>query len=531
MEVSMIGSSTSCSSSSANKIVRSELGFCDLNPRILPTKNKLFFDWKKHRCSKAGIRLMLKTSIRSEAANSETVRPCSGRPRSASGVKLFVGFPLDAVSDGKTINNSRAIAAGIKALKLLGLEGVELPIWWGVVEKEAMGCYEWSGYRALVEMVAKVGLKLHVSLCFHATKQPRIPLPEWVMQIGETQPAIFFKDRSGRQYKDCISLAVDDLPVLNGKSPIRVYQQFCESFNSTFSDFMGSTIMDVSMSLGPNGELRYPSYPAKSSQILSVGEFQCYDENMLAILKQHAEASGNPYWGLSGPHDAPNYDQSPMASNFFREHGGSWETPYGNFFLSWYSSQLISHGDHLLSLASSVFSNTSVTLSGKIPLMHSWYKTRSHPSELVAGIYNTINRDGYEAIAEMFARNSCKMIVPGLDLSDEPQPQESLSSPELLLAQIKQACRKHGVEFCGQNTLVSGDPRGLEQIKKNLVNDNEGLNSFTFQRMGAEFFSPLYFPTFTKLVTTLDQPELGSDDLEGAESFRSMRSLNLGLQK
>lgn len=153
-----------------------------------------------------------------------------------------MGLPLDVVSNSNVVNHTRAIAAGMKALKLLGVEGVELPIWWGVVEKEAMGKYDWSGYLTLVEMVHKVGLKLHVSLFFHGSKHLQIPLPEWVMKIGEHNPSIFFTDRTGQQYKECLSLAVDEVPVLEGKTPVQVYNDFCESFKSSFSSFIGSTI-------------------------------------------------------------------------------------------------------------------------------------------------------------------------------------------------------------------------------------------------------------------------------------------------
>lgn len=157
-------------------------------------------------------------------------------------MKLFVGLPLDTVSNSKKINRARAIAAGLKALKLLGVDGVELPVWWGVAEKEAMGKYDWTGYLAVVEMVEKLGLELHVSLCFHASEECRIRLPEWVRQIGEGDSGLYFADRSGQQYKDCLSLAVDDVPVLDGKTPVEVYREFCESFKCAFSPFMGSTI-------------------------------------------------------------------------------------------------------------------------------------------------------------------------------------------------------------------------------------------------------------------------------------------------
>lgn len=479
------------------------------------------------RWGKAGLRFKLK-AVRSEAVRSDKIsgQASSTISRPHDGIRLFVGLPLDTVSDCNTVNHARAIAAGLKALKLLGVEGVELPVWWGVAEKEAMGKFQWSSYLALAEMVQKAGLKLHVSFCFHGSKQHKIPLPEWVTQIGESLPGIYFADRQGQHYKECLSLSVDNIPILEGKTPIEVYCEFCKSFKDSFSAFLGSTITGISMGLGPDGELRYPFHHQlpKSNTIPGVGEFQCYDKNMLEILKHDAEAIGNPLWGLGGPHDAPSYNQTPDSTNFFKD-GGSWECPYGDFFLSWYSNQLTSHGDRLLSLASSTFRDTSVTVSGKVPLVHSWYKTRSHPSELTAGFYNTVHRDGYEAVVEKFARNSCKMILPGMDLSDEHQPCESLSSPESLLAQIRRACRKHGVEVSGQNALVSRVPSGFEQIKKNISDENV-VDLFTYQRMGAYFFSPEHFPSFTEFVRSLNQPELHSDDLpaEGKEVTESLRT-------
>ncbi|CAN4106198.1 unnamed protein product [Withania somnifera] len=311
------------------------------------------------------------------------------QPKPTDSVKLFVGLPLDAVSSTNTINHAKAIAAGLKALKLLGVDGIELPVWWGVAEKETMGKYDWTGYLALAEMIQKLGLKLHVSLCFHASEEPKIPLPEWISRIGESDPSIFFKDGSAQNYKDCLSFAVTDVPVLDGKTPVQVCKEFCESFKTAFSPFMGTTITGISVGLGPEGELRYPSHhnPSKMNNHLGAGEFQCYDKYMLNSLKQYAESSGNPLWGLGGPHDAPGYDQQPMTSNFFKENAGSWETTYGNFFLSWYSEQLISHGSQLLSLASETFHDVPISICGKIPLVHSWYRTRSHPSELTSGFY------------------------------------------------------------------------------------------------------------------------------------------------
>lgn len=42
-------------------------------------------------------------------------------------------------------------------------------------------------------------------------------------------------------------------------------------------------------------------------------------------------------------------------TGFFCGWGGSWESPYGAFFLGWYAGALHAHGERLIRLATSVF--------------------------------------------------------------------------------------------------------------------------------------------------------------------------------
>jgi len=67
-----------------------------------------------------------------------------------------------------------------------------------------------------------------------------------------------------------------------------------------FSDcfLLGSKLVEVTVGLGPAGELRYPAYPEGDGRwrFPGVGEFQCYDKYMLADLKQAADAVGRPEW-------------------------------------------------------------------------------------------------------------------------------------------------------------------------------------------------------------------------------------------
>lgn len=260
----------------------------------------------------------------------------------------------------------------------------------------------------------------------------------------------------------------------------------------------------MSIGLGPGGELRYPSMPATKTGGGGVGEFQCYDKHMLAQLQKNADESGNHYWGFSGPHDAPRYEESPDAGNFFKENGGSWETPYGEFFLTWYSNQLLAHGERLLSMASSVFGSFPVSLSGKIPVAHTWYKTRAHASEQTAGYNNTDKRNGYDAVADMFGRNSCRMILSGMEVTDDTH--------QALLDQIKKACEKHNVCVSGENGSISGASDDFTKIKEKISGSIKVV-SFTYQRMGATFFSPENWPRFTEFVRSIGQPELHPDDV------------------
>ena len=60
----------------------------------------------------------------------------------------------------------------------------------------------------------------------------------------------------------------------------------------------GSVLTEITVGLGPAGELRYPAYPEGDGRwrFPGVGEFQCYDKYMLADLKKAADAVGHPEW-------------------------------------------------------------------------------------------------------------------------------------------------------------------------------------------------------------------------------------------
>ena len=52
---------------------------------------------------------------------------------------------------------------------------------------------------------------------------------------------------------------------------------------------------------------------------------------------------------------AENSKSFLQETGFFCCWGGSWDTPYGRFFLEWYAKSLVDHGERLLRAASRIF--------------------------------------------------------------------------------------------------------------------------------------------------------------------------------
>jgi hypothetical protein len=87
-------------------------------------------------------------------------------------------------------------------------------------------------------------------------------------------------------------------------TPLHAMPSFPNHFLIVCSCFasLGTVITEVTVGMGPAGELRYPSYPVCLPtgdgrwRFPGVGEFQCYDAYMLVNLKKAAVAAGHEEW-------------------------------------------------------------------------------------------------------------------------------------------------------------------------------------------------------------------------------------------
>ncbi|XP_016459199.2 beta-amylase 1, chloroplastic [Nicotiana tabacum] len=433
------------------------------------------------------------------------------------GVPVYVMMPLDSVKMDNTVNRKKAMKASLQALKSAGVEGIMMDVWWGLVERDAPGEYNWGGYTELLEMAKKQGLKVQAVMSFHQCggnvgDSCSIPLPGWVVEEIDKDPDLAYTDQWGRRNHEYISLGCDTLPVLKGRTPVECYSDFMRAFRDRFENLLGDTIVEIQVGMGPAGELRYPSYPEKDGiwKFPGIGAFQCYDKYMLSSLKVAAEEAGKPEWGYTGPTDAGEYNNWPEDTTFFKKESGGWDCPYGQFFLTWYSQMLLDHGERILQSTKAIFENKGVKISVKVAGIHWHYGTRSHAPELTAGYYNTRFRDGYLPIAQMLARHDAIFNFTCIEMRDHEQPQDARCAPEKLVRQVALATREAQVPLAGENALPRYDEFAHEQILQasslniDSQSDNRQMCAFTYLRMNPDLFHPDNWKRFIAFVKKMN---------------------------
>ncbi|WRX14442.1 Glycoside hydrolase [Theobroma cacao] len=292
---------------------------------------------------------------------------------------VYVMLPLGVVSNDNVFEDKTGMEKQLKELRAAGVDGIMVDVWWGIVESKDPKQYDWSAYRSLFAL--------------------------WVLDIGETDPDIFYTNRKGNR-KEYLTIGVDMQPLFDGRTAVQMYSDYMKSFREHMSDFLeAGLIIDIEVGLGPAGELRYPSYPESQGWVFpGIGEFQCYDKYLKAEFKEAATNAGHCEWEL--PDNAGEYNDTPGSTEFFGLNG-TYLTEKGKFFLTWYSSKLLNHGDEILDEANEAFLGCKVKLAAKV-LSGGWrehlevagenalsrYDSKGYNQILLNARPNGINRDG-----------------------------------------------------------------------------------------------------------------------------------------
>ncbi|KAF7047048.1 hypothetical protein CFC21_056026, partial [Triticum aestivum] len=163
---------------------------------------------------------------------------------------------LGVVSVKGEVAEADELVAQLRVLKAAGVDGVMVDCWWGNVEAHRPQEYNWAGYKRLFHIIRDLKLKLQVVMSFHECggnvgDDVSIPLPEWVIEIGKSNPDIYFTDREGRRNTECLSWGIDKERVLQGRTAVEVYFDFMRSFRVEFDEyFEDGIISEIEVGLG-----------------------------------------------------------------------------------------------------------------------------------------------------------------------------------------------------------------------------------------------------------------------------------------
>ncbi|KAM7498255.1 hypothetical protein LguiA_022669 [Lonicera macranthoides] len=429
-------------------------------------------------------------------------------------VPIYVMLPLGVITMDNVVLDKDGLEKQLKMLFAAGVDGVMLDVWWGIVEAKGPMQYDWSAYRTLFQLVQQCGLKLQVVMSFHQCggnvgDAVNIPLPQWVLKVGEENPDIFYTNRAGNRDEEYLTIGVDHLPLFSGRTAVEIYSDYMKSFRENMVDFLEAELLtDIEVGLGPAGELRYPSYPQNQGWVFpGIGEFQCYDKYLKADFKEKATKAGHHEWDL--PDDAGVYNDTPESTGFFGSKG--YLTEQGKFFLTWYSNKLLIHGDEILDEANKAFLGCKVKLAAKVSGIHWWYKDDTHAAELTAGFYNLNDRDGYRPIARMLSRHHGTLNFTCLEMRDTEQPATAKSGPQELVQQVLSDGWTEKIEVAGENALTRYDRTAYNQIllntRPNGVNRNGPpklkMSGLTYLRLSDELLERKNFRIFKIFVKKL----------------------------
>ncbi|KAM0952334.1 putative beta-amylase [Dioscorea sansibarensis] len=423
-------------------------------------------------------------------------------PLLANYVSVYVMLPLGVISSENVFEKPEELRKQLKKLKSAGVDGVMMDVWWGLIESKPRS-YDWTAYRKLFQIVKEEGLRLQAIMSFHQCggnvgDVVYIPIPQWVRDIGDDNPDIFYTNRKGTRNPEYLSLGVDNQSLFGGRTAVELYSDYMRSFRKAMSDFLEEgLITDIEVGLGPAGEMRYPSYPGTQGW--------CYDKYLKAEFEEAATKAGHPEWEL--PDDAGEYNDTPEATEFFGANG-TYLTEKGKFFLTWYSNKLIKHGDHILDLANQAFLGCKVKLAAKVSGIHWWYKDDSHAAELTTGYYNLRDRDGYRPLARMLSRHYAILNFTCVEMKDSEQPATAKSGPEELVQQVLSGAWREEIEVACENALNRYDKEAYNQILRNArpngVNKNgppkHRITSLTYLRLGDDLLISSNFSLFKVFV-------------------------------
>lgn len=377
------------------------------------------------------------------------------------------------------VNDRAEFQRQLAIARQIGVDGVSVDIWWGLVEKAGDQQFDWRYYDAIFSDIRAAELKIIPIMAFHQCggnvgDDCDIPLPPWLWQHfrqqGVAAADLQYQSEFGNRSVETIALWADQwiLPQ---------YLEFMQAFAARYAA-LAPAISEINISMGPAGELRYPSYNSHDggrTAYPSRGGFQAYSAlavadfrramqqkyQSIAALNLAWQTSYNQFTQLMPPVDGDNFINSGAALN----------TGYGRDFTGWYQQALLAHGQRMLDTALTAFRQqlAAIEIGFKIPGIH-WKMAAADASarsaELAAGLISTAspfskaNGFGYSDIVGLAARYASEprgivLHFTALEMDDLPD-NSSQSLAKTLVQWLGAEAARQQVVVKGENALAGG---------------------------------------------------------------------------
>lgn len=393
----------------------------------------------------------------------------------------------------------------LSVLSDAGVSAISTDLWWGLIEGRHPGCFDWSYYDRFVEVLEANNMHWVPILSFHQAGgnvnddfNQTIPLWLWGKLLEQHKDIESVRDlqyvsETGDASMEYVSLWAD--PYV-----LPYYLAFVQEFRDHFRK-KSHLIDEINISMGPAGELRYPSYNAHDwGDYPNRGTLQCYsplaqrDWNLYLRDKYKTISAFNSTFTTQ----YRSFDDisMPNADSLF-ENKRYIYSAWGRELLIWYNQRLVQHGRDILEGVLDLFSDSdyiTAPIGIKIPGIHWEISDPKMPraAEISAGLIkvhpNLSKQNSGEYIKLLKgivpAEHMSRVVVHFTCLEMINKDHEGYSRAEDLVNWMADAASKVGVELMGENALAGElyGKQGWQQMERALTR-NPGYGGITLLRM------------------------------------------------
>lgn len=393
----------------------------------------------------------------------------------------------------------------IRQLRRMGVTAVSTDLWWGLIEGRQAGQFDWRYYDRLVALLAAHDMRWVPILSFHQAGgnvnddfMQTIPLWLWGKLLDshselESVRDLQYVSETGDASMEYISLWAD-------RYVMPYYQRFMEAFRDHFAPY-ASHVAEVNLSLGPAGELRYPSYNAHDwGNYPNRGTLQCYSplarQDWQRWLRQRYRTPEALNYAFGSRYRRFEEVELPLADVLFDNRQYIYSS-WAREFLGWYHQALAEHGRRILELGLAVFNHDNwqqVPVGIKIPGIHWEISDPDSPrvAEITAGLIRPhptlgpLNQREYVGLLEQIVPTTgrSRVVVHFTCLEMVNKDYEGYSRAADLVSWFAEAAHELGISLMGENALAGElyGEQGWQQMAAALSR-SPGFGGITLLRM------------------------------------------------